>query len=154
VPPGTFSVKVNLQGFKESLTTDVAVTEGGAIRVSSALQWGSFPNRSPSPRARPCIQTERAEVRTACRQRQLTNVPMPVGRNYQSLFVTHSWRLAAGEHALGGGEPVREGLGFHLQRHHAQLEHNSDRRRHRQQPVAASRGRLRAALEAIEDGVR
>src|SRR5436190_20517962 len=35
VPPGTFSVKVNLQGFKESMTTGVSVTEGSAMRVTS-----------------------------------------------------------------------------------------------------------------------
>jgi hypothetical protein len=45
VPPGTFSVKVNLQGFKESQTSGVAVTEGGAVRVSSSLEVGDFGGR-------------------------------------------------------------------------------------------------------------
>ncbi len=88
VPPGTFSVKVNLQGFKESLTTAVAVTEGGAIRVSSALQVGQLSESVTVTAGETVLQTERAEVRTELPATQLTNVPMPVGRNYQSLFVT------------------------------------------------------------------
>jgi hypothetical protein len=88
VPPGTFSVKVNLQGFKESLTTGVAVTEGGAIRVTSALQVGQLSESVTVTAGETVLQTERAEVRTELPATQLANVPMPVGRNYQSLFVT------------------------------------------------------------------
>jgi len=84
VPPGTFSVKINLQGFKESLTTAVAVTEGGAIGVSSALQVGQLSESVTVTAGETMLQTERAEVRTELTATQLTNVPMPVGRNYRA----------------------------------------------------------------------
>src|SRR4029450_8949767 len=35
IPPGIYSVRVNLTGFHESVTTDVAVTEDTVMRVSS-----------------------------------------------------------------------------------------------------------------------
>src|ERR1700737_456811 len=88
VPPGTFSVKVNLQGFKESLTNGVAVSEGSAMRVSSWLEVGQLSEAVTVTAGATVLQTERAEVRTELPANQLENVPMPVGRNYQSLFVT------------------------------------------------------------------
>jgi len=78
------SVKINLQGFKESLTTAVAVTEGGAIGVSSALQVGQLSESVTVTAGETMLQTERAEVRTELTATQLTNVPMPVGRNYRA----------------------------------------------------------------------
>jgi hypothetical protein len=88
VPPGTFSVKVNLQGFKESLINGVAVTEGSVMRVTSTLQVGQVSEAVTVTAGAAILQTERAEVRTELPTNQLENVPMPVGRNYQSLFVT------------------------------------------------------------------
>jgi TonB-dependent receptor-like protein/carboxypeptidase family protein len=88
VPPGTFSVGVNLSGFKESLTNGVAVTEGSVMRVTSTLQVGQLSEAVTVTAGAAVLQTERAEVRTELANNQLENVPMPVGRNYQSLFVT------------------------------------------------------------------
>jgi Carboxypeptidase regulatory-like domain/TonB dependent receptor-like, beta-barrel len=88
VPPGPFSVKVNLQGFKESLTNGVAVTEGGAIRVTSSLAVGQISEAVTVTAGATVLQTERAEVRTELPSTQLANLPVPVGRNYQSVFVT------------------------------------------------------------------
>src|SRR2546423_51588 len=85
VPPGTFSVKVSLQGFKESTTTGVSVTEGSSIRVTSALQVGQISEAVTVTAGATVLQTEKAEVRTELPATQLENVPMPVGRNYQSL---------------------------------------------------------------------
>ena len=88
VPPGSFSVKVNLQGFKEALTTGVSVSEGGATRVTSSLEVGAISEAVTVTAGATVLQTEKAEVRTELPANQLENVPMPVGRNYQSLFVT------------------------------------------------------------------
>src|SRR5690349_1892122 len=88
VPPGTFSVKVNLQGFKESMTTGVSVSEGGAVRVPATLAVGAISEAVTVTAGATVLQTERAEVRTELPSTQLENVPVPVGRNYQSMFVT------------------------------------------------------------------
>ncbi|HEX6463784.1 MAG TPA: carboxypeptidase-like regulatory domain-containing protein, partial [Vicinamibacterales bacterium] len=86
VPPGTFSVRVTLQGFKESLTTGVAVTEGGAARVASTLEVGQLNEEVTVAAGAAVLQTDRADVRTELNATQLENLPVPIGRNYQSLF--------------------------------------------------------------------
>src|SRR5688572_30588793 len=37
IPPGTYSVRVNISGFKEFVTTGVAVSEDSTVRVGSVL---------------------------------------------------------------------------------------------------------------------
>ena len=86
VPPGTFTVRVNLQGFKESLTNGVAVTEGSAVRVASVLEVGQLAEAVTVTAGADVLQTDRADVRTQLGAAQLENLPVPIGRNYQSLF--------------------------------------------------------------------
>ena len=88
IPPGTYSVRVNLTGFKEFVTTDVAVTEDTVMRVSSQLEVGQITETMTVSAAAAILQTDRAEVRTDIPAVQLENLPVPVGRNYQNLFVT------------------------------------------------------------------
>jgi outer membrane receptor protein involved in Fe transport len=88
IPPGTYSVHVNLTGFKEFVTTDVAVTEDSVMRVSSQLEVGQITETMTISAAAAILQTDRAEVRTDIPAVQLENLPVPVGRNYQNLFVT------------------------------------------------------------------
>src|SRR5262249_48705927 len=40
VPPGTFTIKVSLSGFKEYVATGVKVTQNDTIRVTSTLVVG------------------------------------------------------------------------------------------------------------------
>ena len=88
IPPGTYSVRVNLSGFKEFITTDVAVSEDSVMRVGSQLEVGQVTERVTVSAAAAILQTDRAEVRTDIPAVQLENLPVPVGRNYQNLFVT------------------------------------------------------------------
>jgi len=88
IPPGIYSVRVNLTGFKEFVTTDVAVTEDTVMRVSSQLEVGQITETMTVSAAAAILQTDRAEVRTDIPAVQLENLPVPVGRNYQNLFVT------------------------------------------------------------------
>src|SRR5688500_15460829 len=88
IPPGLYSVRVNLTGFKEFVTTDVAVTEDTVMRVSSQLEVGQITEIMTVSAAAAILQTDRAEVRTDIPAVQLENLPVPVGRNYQNLFVT------------------------------------------------------------------
>ncbi len=88
IPPGTYSVRVNLSGFKEFVTTDVAVSEDTVMRVGSQLEVGQVTDTVTVSAAAAILQTDRAEVRTDIPAVQLENLPVPVGRNYQNLFVT------------------------------------------------------------------
>jgi outer membrane receptor protein involved in Fe transport len=88
VPPGTFEVRVNLTGFRSSITRDVQVTPNTVTRIRSQLAVGDLVD-TVTVSARPAVlQTDRADVRTEIESSQLENLPVPIGRNYQNLFVT------------------------------------------------------------------
>jgi hypothetical protein len=87
VPLGTYSVKVTLSGFNESVTNDVSVTQDAVIRVRSALTVGQLTDVVTVSAGAAILQTDRADVRTEISSKQLENLPVPLGRNYQNLFV-------------------------------------------------------------------
>ena len=87
VPPGTFTVTVSLTGFKESVTTGVSVSQNDVTRVSTMLVVGALSDAITVRAEREVLQTDRADVRTEIPTQQLSNLPVPVGRNYQNLFV-------------------------------------------------------------------
>jgi hypothetical protein len=88
IQPGTYSVRVNLSGFKEFIVTDVAVSEDSVMRVGSQLEVGQLTEKITVSAGAAILQTDRAEVRTDIPAVQLENLPVPIGRNYQNLFVT------------------------------------------------------------------
>jgi hypothetical protein len=87
VPLGTFSVKVTLANFNESLTNDVRVTQDNVTRVRTTLAIGQIQDTVTVSAAAEVLQTDRADVRTEITSSQLENLPVPLGRNYQNLFV-------------------------------------------------------------------
>jgi hypothetical protein len=87
VPPGTFTITVTLTGFKESVTTGVAVAQNNVTRVNSMLVVGAVTDAVTVTAEREVLQTDRADVRTDIPEQQLANLPVPLGRNYQNLFV-------------------------------------------------------------------
>ena len=88
LPPGPYSVRVNISGFKEFVTTGVMVSEDSIIRVGSVLDVGQVTDTVTVSAGVAVLQTDRADVRTEIPTTQLENLPVPVGRNYQNLFVT------------------------------------------------------------------
>ena len=88
LPPGSYSVKVGLSGFKEFVTSGVSVSEDSVVRVGSVLEVGQLSDTVTVSAGVAVLQTDRADVRTDIRATQLENLPVPVGRNYQNLFVT------------------------------------------------------------------
>jgi hypothetical protein len=87
VPLGTFSVRVTLSGFSESVTTDVRVTQDSVTRVRAALSVGQLTDTVTVSAGTAVLQTDRADVRTEIGATQLQNLPVPLGRNYQNLLV-------------------------------------------------------------------
>lgn len=88
VPLGTFAVRVSLSGFSESVTTDVRITQDNVTRVRAALTVGQLTDTVTVSAGAAVLQTDRADVRTEITSKQLQNLPVPLGRNYQNLFVT------------------------------------------------------------------
>ena len=87
VPPGTFTVTVSLSGFKEYIANGVVVAQNDVTRVNTTLVVGAVTDTISVTAERPVLQTDRADVRTEIEAKQLTNLPVPLGRNYQNLFV-------------------------------------------------------------------
>ena len=88
VQTGTYTVVVTLTGMQTFTRNDVPVTLNTVARVDAALGAGQLQETVTVSADAPLLQTDRAEVREELRARELQDLPVPVGRNYQELFVT------------------------------------------------------------------
>lgn len=87
VPPGTFKITVSLTGFKEYVTTGVSVLQNDVTRVNTTLVVGAMTDAITVHAEAEVLQTDRADVRAEIPAQQLSNLPVPLGRNYQNLFI-------------------------------------------------------------------
>ncbi len=88
IPTGTYVLTVQTDGFQTSTTTGVVVSANNITRVDAALEIGQITETVEVSATTATLQTDRAEVRQEVTQKTLRNVPVPLGRNYQMLFVT------------------------------------------------------------------
>ncbi len=88
VNTGSYSVTVMSEGFQASTTTGVVVSQNNTTRVNATLEVGQVTEVVTVEAAAATLQTDRAEVRQEVTETTLRNVPVPLGRNYQMLFVT------------------------------------------------------------------
>jgi len=88
LPPGTYTVTISSSGFQTYTRTGVVVTVQTVTRADAALTVGGV-NQSVTVSAEAAVlQTDRADVRSVIGAQSLANLPVPIGRNYQMLFVT------------------------------------------------------------------
>jgi hypothetical protein len=85
---GTYTVVVRMSGFQTFTRTNVPVTLNTVSRVEAALGVNQLQESVTVSAERAVLQTDRAEVREELRGRELTDLPVTVGRNYQELFGT------------------------------------------------------------------
>ena len=88
VQTGTYTVVVALSGMQTFTRNDVPVTLNSVARVDASLGAGQLQEAVTVSADTPLLQTDRAEVRQELRARELQDLPVPIGRNYQELFVT------------------------------------------------------------------
>ncbi|MDE0104810.1 MAG: TonB-dependent receptor [Bryobacterales bacterium] len=88
VNTGSYSVSVRSEGFQASTTTGVVVSQNNITRVNAQLEIGQVTEVVTVEASAATLQTDRAEVRQEVTEKTLRNVPVPLGRNYQMLFVT------------------------------------------------------------------
>jgi hypothetical protein len=86
--PGTYTVDIRMEGFRPATRSDVTVSMNSVARINMALQIGGLTETVTVEATSPILQTDRAEVRSELTSRELTNLPVPIGRNYQQLFRT------------------------------------------------------------------
>ncbi|MDZ7640035.1 MAG: carboxypeptidase regulatory-like domain-containing protein [Bryobacterales bacterium] len=85
---GNFSVEVRSDGFRPAEVKNVVVTINSVTRANVALELGQVTESITVTDAAATLQTDRAEVRAEVSSKQLVNLPVPPGRNYQALFAT------------------------------------------------------------------
>jgi hypothetical protein len=88
VPSGTYTVTVTMNGFRTYDRQGVQVTLNSTARVDAKLEVGQLTETVSVSAEAALLQTDRAEVRAEINARELTELPVPIGRNYQQLFKT------------------------------------------------------------------
>ncbi|HZQ51870.1 MAG TPA: TonB-dependent receptor [Bryobacteraceae bacterium] len=86
VVPGTYNVTVAKSGFRMHTKTGVAATANTVSRVDVQLELGSQTQQVTVESSATMLQTDKADVHTDLNPQELSNLPLPNYRNYQSLF--------------------------------------------------------------------
>lgn len=86
VLPGTYDVKVALQGFKEFVQQKVPVTTGSISRVDARLEVGQLTETVTVESKPALLKTDKADTGTAFSSKEVVDLPLPEFRNYQSLL--------------------------------------------------------------------
>jgi len=86
VQAGTYSLRVTKEGFATFTRSDVPVTINSIARVDVTLKVGAVTETITVASEAAVLQTDRSEVRSEMVSREMGNLPVPLGRNYQQLF--------------------------------------------------------------------
>mgnify|MGYP001033635026 CR=1 FL=1 len=84
--PGTYTLKVSLQGFKEWFDENVQVTVNNITRVDVVLEVGARSEVITVSSEAARLQTDKADVHKELSTLEVTNLPLSNYRNYQSLI--------------------------------------------------------------------
>jgi hypothetical protein len=86
VQSGVYTVKVSKTGFKTYERTTVTVTLNTTTRLDAALEVGSVTQTVTVTAEAAALQTDTSEVHADVAAAELTNLPVPLGRNYQQIY--------------------------------------------------------------------
>ena len=88
LPPGSYTVTVTAPSFQTTTVTGVTVSPEQVTRRDVSLIVGQLTQNVTVSAEANVLQTDRADIRDELNARSLQNVPVPIGRNYQMLFIT------------------------------------------------------------------
>ena len=88
IQPGSYVVEATSDGFQTSRQTGIAVANNSVARADVVLEVGQVTEIVEVTGEAATLQTDTAQVAQTVTETQLKNVPVPLGRNYQMLFVT------------------------------------------------------------------
>ncbi|MBA3296674.1 MAG: carboxypeptidase regulatory-like domain-containing protein, partial [Acidobacteria bacterium] len=86
VLPGSYDVKVSLQGFREFVKTGVPVSAGQISRVDVKLDIGAMTEVVTVESAVQLLQTDKTDLHTELKSKELSSLPLNQYRNYQALM--------------------------------------------------------------------
>jgi len=88
MPPGTYSVTVTAPSFQTTTINGVLVSPEEVTRRDVALTVGQVNQTVEVQAEAVALKSDRADVRDDLNANLLLNAPVPIGRNYESLFIT------------------------------------------------------------------
>ena len=130
-----------------------ACREDNVMRVNSLLEVGQVTDTVTVSAGVAVLQTDRADVRTEIPTAQLENLPVPVGRNYQNLFVTVPG-ISPPENMHSVAVNPARGLAFSSNGTTRNANAIRIEGADLEQPLAAARRRLRAGARSDRIGRR
>lgn len=86
LPTGTYSLKASVEGFKTFEQASVTVSINSVSRIDVTLEVGSIGDTVTVTAEPPMLQTDTPEVHVNLTGAELTNLPVPLGRNYQQVY--------------------------------------------------------------------
>src|SRR5712691_689892 len=86
VQPGTYTVRIVLAGFKESVKESVPVSANAITRVDVGLEVGQLTEAVTVQSERTLLQTDSGSVTAELKSKEITRLPLGNYRNYQSLL--------------------------------------------------------------------
>ena len=86
LPPGNYSVSVELTGFKKAVRQNIDLIVNTTTRVDLQLQPGDVREVISVEAEIPLLQTDRADTGAKIETRQLADMPLGFSRNFQSLL--------------------------------------------------------------------
>ncbi len=84
IPPGTYSVKASLQGFRTTVRDGITVTLGGASRADLQLQVGEISETVNVTAEAPLVETTNATMGIVIDRQKVVELPLN-GRNFTQL---------------------------------------------------------------------
>jgi hypothetical protein len=105
LPPGTYSVKVNMPGFKTEIRSDLVLQVDQVARLDFALQVGNVSETVEVQAEAPTLDTETATIGTVVETKRIEELPLN-GRNYLQLA-----SLVPGATAYGPGNSIAQARG-------------------------------------------
>jgi hypothetical protein len=86
LPPGTYSVAVEVQGFKKEVRQNINVIVNTEQRVDVQLEPGNISQSVEVSAATPPLETDRADTGRNLESQQLEAMPLGTNRNFQSML--------------------------------------------------------------------
>jgi hypothetical protein len=86
VQPGTYTVRVALAGFKESVKENVPVSANAISRVDFGLEVGQLTEAVTVQSEQKLLQTDSGSVTAELKAKEITSLPLGNYRNYQTLL--------------------------------------------------------------------
>jgi hypothetical protein len=86
LPAGVYSFKATQQGFKAFEQTELTVSLNSVTRLDVSLEIGAMGDNVTVSAEAPVLQTDTAEVHQSLEAKDLSNLPVPLGRNYQQVY--------------------------------------------------------------------